>query len=184
MSVGDEDGLSFYNSSIASYSSGSTQTIDISATGNVKFGSNVGSPSTTAFEVVATGGNAGDVRLGIASGQNALWDQSAGTLVVTGQIVVQSGSSGIATFGDAGGLATKSSVDLSTNEVTNKTLDELADGTYSKIAETTVIAGGYIRIGSGTKVADTLSGWQLDRAGIWGEKSDVAHCSLTLHGPI
>lgn len=81
---------------------------------------------------------------------------AAETLLAMADDEVQAGSSGIATFSDAGALATADN------------LDDVGDGsTYGKLRKT-IIGGGYILIGSGTKDS-TLDGWIMDSSEIVGQ---------------
>lgn len=94
------------------------------------------------------------------------WDDSAATLLVSGQIEVQAGSSGIAAFNDAGALATADD------------LDGVPDGsTYGRINKT-IIGGGYIVVGSGTKDS-TLDGWHIGNTEIVGQENGVDQVVLS-----
>lgn len=94
------------------------------------------------------------------------WDDSAASLLVSGQIEVLAGSSGIATFSDAGSLATADD------------LDDVGDGTtYAKLRKT-IIGGGYIVVGSGTKDS-TLDGWIIDSGEIVGQENGVDQVVLS-----
>ena len=103
---------------------------------------------------------ANDLLIGDSSrGGYVQWDDSEGDLVVAGQIVVQAGSSGIASFTDAN-------------------LDNITDGsTYGRINKT-IIGGGYILVGSGTKDS-SLNGWIIDNTEIAGQASGLDQVVLS-----
>lgn len=103
---------------------------------------------------------ANDLLIGDSSrGGYVQWDDSEGDLVVAGQIMVQPGSSGIGDFDDA-------------------TLDNIADGsTYGRINKT-IIGGGYILVGSGTKDS-SLNGWIIDNTEVVGQASGLDQVVLS-----
>lgn len=176
------NGLRLFNTDIKLYN-GATQTVDITAAGNVKFGIDVSAATSTGFTFTAS---SGDVLLGESAGNRVFWDHSANTLYVRGSIVVESGSSGYSNLTDKptlGTLAAKNSVDLATGEVTNKNLDNVSDGsTYGRILKT-IIGGGYIQVGSGTKDS-TLDGWHVGSAEIVGQLNGADQVVLNTSGQI
>ncbi|RMG95479.1 MAG: hypothetical protein D6706_12005, partial [Chloroflexi bacterium] len=89
--------------------SGSNKTVEITSGGSVKLGTNVSSASTTGFSFDPSTGN---VRIGDSSGNNVLWDQSAGTLTVTPNLSALNADLGTIT---AGQLQLLSSGALGTN---------------------------------------------------------------------
>jgi hypothetical protein len=113
--------------------------------------------------------NQGRFAFGNSAGtQYVKWDGS--TFEVKGQIVVTSGS-GIGSFSDAGALATANN------------LDGVPDGsTYGKLRKT-IIGGGYIQVGAGTKDS-TLNGWHIGSAEIVGQAAGVDQVVLDTSGRI
>ncbi len=103
-----------------------------------------------------------DVWIGASSSDKRLsWDGT--TLTVKGAIVVQSGS-GIGSFSDAN-------------------LDNIDDGsTYGRI-NGTIISGGYIRVGSGTKDS-TLDGFHISATEIVGQLDGVDQVVMGTDGAI
>ena len=118
------------------------------------------SSGTQKVNIGATGT---DVWIGTSSSDKRLsWDGT--TLTVKGAIVVQSGSSGIGTFSDAN-------------------LDNIDDGsTYGRI-NGTIISGGYIRVGSGTKDS-TLDGFHISATEIVGQLDGVDQVVMGTDGAI
>ena len=110
-----------------------------------------------------------DVWFGVNSGDKRLsWNGT--TLSVEGTIVV-TGGSGIDQFADAGVLATADD------------LDGVPDGsTYGRIDQT-IIAGGLIQVGSGTKDSN-LSGWHISGTEIVGQSSGADQVILNTSGQI
>lgn len=104
-----------------------------------------------------------DIWVGPSSGDKRLsWN---GTILsVVGAITVSSGSSGIASFSDAN-------------------LDNIADGTTYGRLDKTIIAGGLIQVGSGTKDS-TLSGWHISGSEIVGQASGVDQVVLNTSGKV
>ena len=126
-------------------------TARITSGGAFKLGTDIDNAATTGLEFNPT---TGALIIGNAS--------YPGTVNVTGVITVQSGSSGIGTFSDAN-------------------LDNIANGaTYGRI-NNTIIGGGYIRVGSGTKDS-SLNGWSIDNTEIVGQTSGVDQVVLDTNG--
>lgn len=145
----------------------------LSSTGGVVFGVYAGDESDSGSK--SWGGitlAANDLLIGDDSrGGYVWWDDSAATVKVVGQITVVAGSSGIGTFSDAGGLATADD------------LDDVPDGsTYGRV-RSTIIGGGYIRVGSGTKDS-TLDGWYIDGTEIVGQLDGVDQVVLDTNGKV
>lgn len=123
------------------------------------------------------------MRVGTVSGAalTAGWSWDGSTLLVKGQIVIQAGSSGIASLSDAGDLATadditlalvtdsgalaaKASVDLATGEVTNKTATNIAETATRKWPTANQKAGGgygYAGLDSSGDVKRVIQGAKL-----------------------
>lgn len=103
-----------------------------------------------------------DVWIGNGSSDKRLsWNGT--TLSVTGTIVV-TGGSGIGSFSDAN-------------------LDNIANGsTYARV-NTTIISGGNIRVGSGTKDS-TLDGWHIDSGEIVGQLDGADQVVMDTTGKI
>lgn len=104
-----------------------------------------------------------DIWIGPSSGDKRLsWNGT--TLSVVGAITVASGSSGIASFSDAN-------------------LDNISDGTTYGRLDKTIIAGGLIQVGSGTKDS-TLSGWHISGSEIVGQASGVDQVVMATTGKL
>jgi len=74
-------------------------------------------------------------------------------------------------------------INLSAAYWTGSTLDQLGDGaTYAKVLKT-IIAAGYIQVGSGTKDS-TLSGWKIDSTEIVGQSFGTDTVILDTSGAI
>lgn len=126
-------------------------TARITADGAMKLGTDVDSASTTGFDFNPT---TGALTIGSAS--------YPGSVNVYGRITVTGGSSGIASFSDAN-------------------LDNITNGaTYGRI-NNTIISGGNIRVGSGTKDS-TLSGWHIDSTEIVGQATGVDQVVMDTNG--
>ena len=94
------------------------------------------------------------------------WNGS--TLAIEGTVVV-TGGSGIASFTDAGPL------------VEAENLDDIPNGsTYGRVSST-IIAGGLIQVGSGTKDS-TLSGWHISTSEIVGQASGADQVTMGTDG--
>jgi hypothetical protein len=76
-----------------------------------------------------------------ASNQKVMGFDSSGNLTMTGKLTIQSGSTGISSFGDAGDLATLDSIDYSSSYLTGTKPPADADRTQ------TIINGGLITTG-------------------------------------
>lgn len=98
--------------------------------------------------------NASDILMGDSTrGGYVKWDDSLSTLEVKGRILLQSSSTGIANFTDAGALATANNLDGVPNGTTysrvlttaisagNIKLDEVVEGTYARVLTTDITAG-------------------------------------------
>ncbi|MGV1048226.1 MAG: hypothetical protein ACOYD4_06855 [Solirubrobacterales bacterium] len=136
----------------------------IEASGRVRFGTNVDNPANTFMDV--------NPLLGLAT--------------FRGAIEVLSGSSGYGNLADKptlGALAPLNSVDLATGEVTNKTLANVADGGGRGALNSTIISGGNIRVGTGTKDSN-LDGFHIDSTEIVGQTSGVDQVVMGTNGGI
>ena len=143
------------------YTSGVIQTnADVAANGGLLINNThiVGynSDPLKLLEFVYQGENEGDAYLGDYDSGNAglFYDHSEATLYYRGAIIIQSGS-GIANLTDAGALATKSSVNLNSGEVTSKSLANLDSAANTKLGG---IATGADVTGSNTAAAITGQG--------------------------
>ena len=96
------------------------------------------------------------------------WNGS--TLSIDGTIVVRGGS-GIANLSDAGALATADN------------LDGVPNGTTYARVSSTIIAGGLIQVGSGTKDT-TLDGWHISATEIVGQLNGADQVVFTTAGAI
>jgi hypothetical protein len=116
--------------------------------------------SGTVWKSVLT--NSGDFFLNNGAASNYLaWNGS--TLTIDGAIVVRSGS-GLANLSDAN-------------------LDSIANTATSSKVSTTIIAGGLIQVGSGTKDS-TLDGWHISSTEIVGQSSGADEVVLGTNGRI
>jgi hypothetical protein len=93
--VASEDGVEIYRGVIR-LNNGANDTGLWDSDGNFKLGKNISQLATTGFSVATTGDDAGDVVIGdLDAGTNYLrWDQSSGTLVVKGSLIVEGGGGG------------------------------------------------------------------------------------------
>jgi len=94
----------------------------------------INSTGADVFKALVGGTNSGDVIIGkFSSNAGMMWDDSENTFEIRGKIVITSGS-GISMLTDAGGLATKDSVNLDSEEVTNKSLANLDSTANNKLS--------------------------------------------------
>jgi len=126
-------------------------TARITSGGAFKLGTDIDNASTTGLDFNPT---TGALTIGSAA--------YPGSVSVTGIITVEAGSSGIGTFSDAN-------------------LDNIANGTTYGRINNTIIGGGYIRVGSGTKDS-TLNGWYFDNTEIVGQASGVDQVVMDTSG--
>jgi hypothetical protein len=131
--------------------------------------------------------NTGDVMIG-TSASYMMWDDSLNTLKVKGQIEVI----GTIPSGDISGLgdlATLDNVAYGTGTVSgfgtlaavNNSLGNIIDGGgYAKVSST-IIAGGFIRVGSGTKDS-TLDGFHIDSTEIVGQLNGIDQVTMGTDG--
>lgn len=104
----------------------------------IKFSSNDGQVIERTDQLARAKFNADELRFQTGDGTGNYTDaiyfdiltnkyKIVGDIEVSGTITVGAGSSGITNFGDAGGLVTKDSVDMSTSEVINKIADNIQE---------------------------------------------------------
>lgn len=137
--------------------------------GNAVLGAYGGEAATKSWGGLSLG--VGDILIGRSPDGYLHWDDSANTLNVSGVINI-TGGSGYANLSDKptlGALAAKNSVDLATGEVTNKTLDNVADGsTYKRVTANEKTGAGRAYTGlnsSGQLVTKVLPGSNVGTPG-------------------
>ncbi len=137
----------------SAWNDGANDTVRIEAGGRARFGTNVDTALGTFLDI----------------------NPAAGLATFRGAIEVLAGSSGYGNLTDKPTLGTMAAIDNSLDNVNN-------GSTYARV-NSTIISGGNIRVGSGTKDS-TLNGWNIDSGEIVGQASGVDQVVMGTDGAI
>lgn len=183
---------------------GTNDTVSLAATGRVKFGKNIGQSAQTGLDFDPATGNitiggpsypgavtvygtvtvqGGDVPWTVISGSGKPVDNATKNVIYR-QASQPSGANGDLWYDTTNKLLYRhngSAWEQVGNGYDN--LDLIADGsTYGRINKT-IIGGGYIRVGSGTKDVN-LNGWFIDNSEIVGQSNGVDQVVLGTDGKV
>jgi len=145
IAIDPTNGLRLLNAGLKIFN-GAAQTVDMTKTGSVRFGSNIGSAATTGFAFTAS---TGDLRVGVSGGHELLWSQNAGTLKLKGAMEIIAPS----TFGGSGYLQVGAGVKDSTLNGWNIDSTEIV-GQASGVDQVVMGTNGKITAGAGAVMLD------------------------------